>query len=465
MPLPKIFFINANVIDWLKEGHEIKAHALFSDLPYHLRSMFLRFGKVGAKPPKIQDDGSFARAAAGFMGKQWDTDFAYKIATWKLFQKNLHPGAFCVTYSHARQFDLLLHAQRQAGMIVNPAFFVNGTFYELPNVSAWTYASGKPTGTKVSTFLEGSTGKWAGYQYGSPIKPAWEPICWTQAPYPANRKVYEVIDETGAGALNIEGGKAFKNNNKFPDTYLPVHHPLCRYRGIAKVKNKSGSVEEDPNAQGHVNTYEGETGTSGYEQPEYIDVPQYDCHPDCQCRGWPPERLAYFFQGDWNFEAIERILAMNPVFYHGKVTKKERNAFLEHLPDLVRQRANPGGYAATDPKWMDVITKNNHPTLKPIKLNYYLASLILPPVEYAPRILIIPCSGVGSEIIGAALAGWDIIIAIEIGRDYHDLSRHRVAGWMNLIRYGNIDVDNIIATAFAEDSFLKETVGGQLSMF
>ena len=193
-----------------------------------------------------------------------------------------------------------------------------------------------------------------------------------------------------------------------------------------------------------------------------MEAPNYECHPDCEFKDWDKERLAYFYQVDWNFEVIEQLLVKSPVFYTGKATKAERNAFLDHLPDLVRQRANTGGYAATDPKWMNTIAKNNHPTLKPIKLTYYLASLLLPPVEYYPRIIVVPCSGVGSEVIGCLLAGWDYVIGIEIKSNYAELSQHRIAGWWNLIRYGNLDVDNIIATAFADDSFVAKKQAGQL---
>jgi hypothetical protein len=37
----------------------------------------------------------------------------------------------------------------------------------------------------------------------------------------------------------------------------------------------------------------------------------------------------------------------------------------------------------------------------------------LPPEEYAPRRILVPFSGVGSEMIGAALAGWEQIVGIE----------------------------------------------------
>lgn len=56
-----------------------------------------------------------------------------------------------------------------------------------------------------------------------------------------------------------------------------------------------------------------------------------------------------------------------------------------------------------------------HPCMKPLALCEYLARLILPPVrrDGAPRRLLVPFSGSGSEMIGALRAGWDEVVGIE----------------------------------------------------
>jgi len=65
---------------------------------------------------------------------------------------------------------------------------------------------------------------------------------------------------------------------------------------------------------------------------------------------------------------------------------------------------------------------NTHPTVKPLALNEYLARLILPPTLDI-RILI-PFSG--SEIIGAAQAGWDTIVAVEREKKYNIIAKRRL---------------------------------------
>ena len=58
-------------------------------------------------------------------------------------------------------------------------------------------------------------------------------------------------------------------------------------------------------------------------------------------------------------------------------------------------------------------TVNDHPTLKPIALAEYLATLLLPLERETPRRLLTPFSGAGSEMIGALRAGWESVVGIE----------------------------------------------------
>jgi site-specific DNA-methyltransferase (adenine-specific) len=73
--------------------------------------------------------------------------------------------------------------------------------------------------------------------------------------------------------------------------------------------------------------------------------------------------------------------------------------------------------------------RNSHPTVKPIKLTQWLATLLLPPAAYAPRRLLVPFCGSGSEGIGALLAGWEEIVMIDSDQSYVDIARTRVAYW------------------------------------
>lgn len=71
---------------------------------------------------------------------------------------------------------------------------------------------------------------------------------------------------------------------------------------------------------------------------------------------------------------------------------------------------------------------SDHPTMKPIDLTRYLARLILPPQRETPRRLLVPFAGVGSEMIGAILAGWDGVVGIEKDEAYAAKARERIVG-------------------------------------
>ena len=90
-------------------------------------------------------------------------------------------------------------------------------------------------------------------------------------------------------------------------------------------------------------------------------------------------------------------------FYCSKASQKERGAGLEG--------------------------KNTHPTVKPVDLNKWLASLLLPPSSVQNRRLLIPFSGSGSEMIGAMLAGWDEVVGIEMNAEYCKIAEQRIQHW------------------------------------
>ena len=70
--------------------------------------------------------------------------------------------------------------------------------------------------------------------------------------------------------------------------------------------------------------------------------------------------------------------------------------------------------------------------MKPLDLTRYLATLLLPPDLYAPRRIFIPFAGVGSEMIGACLAGWDEVTGVEFDTEngYIDMAKKRLEHWV-----------------------------------
>ena len=65
----------------------------------------------------------------------------------------------------------------------------------------------------------------------------------------------------------------------------------------------------------------------------------------------------------------------------------------------------------------------------------WLATLLLPPEEYAPRRILIPFCGTMSEGIGAHLAGWEEVVGIEQDEGYCKIGDAR---WKHWTRQGKL---------------------------
>lgn len=75
--------------------------AVITDPPYHFDTIVARFGGADAAPAKSNGEtGVFARASAGFMGKDWDGgDIAFRPETWAKVLRVLKPGGHLAAFS------------------------------------------------------------------------------------------------------------------------------------------------------------------------------------------------------------------------------------------------------------------------------------------------------------------------------------------------------------------------------
>jgi len=323
--------------------------------------------------------------------------------------------------------------------------------------------------TKPATSLAQA---WEGHRYGlQALKPCLEPIVVAQKPYEG--KPVECITETGAGALWIEGGRVSTNdtvgangywgftpetgwndNNvpsrkvsdfehnrgRWPPNLALAHHPDCVRVGTKRVSgDKRGNCSGK--REGGFANVGADKGSSEPNARVYGDesAPDYQCVEGCPVKaleeqsgdrtsgGYPAEGLQRVWNGIYgrpnktgpanigksigtaarfypNFDyALEKLEEAESFFYSPKAGRKERDAGLD--------------------------SRNPHPTCKPIALNQWLATLLLPPSDYAPRRLLVPFAGVASEMIGALLAGWDSITGIETDPSYCAIGKARLVWW------------------------------------
>jgi len=207
---------------------------------------------------------------------------------------------------------------------------------------------------------------------------------------------------------------------RWPANLVLQHTPECKQVGVKKVK---GGTPKDARGKETPGTDSMFGGTGGVGQAGFADdegfeiVEEWSCHSSCPVQklnkqtgpmraGPRPTGGAqrFFFNSNWNAEVQEGIFMTDSVNYCSKAGRKERDAGLDE--------------------------RCTHPTMKPIKLCKWLASLLLPPEQYAPRKLLVPFAGVGSEMIGGVLAGWDQIVGVEYEDEYVWDAEQRLDYWL-----------------------------------
>lgn len=486
----KIKIINKTVEQFCKEYTGEKFHALLCDPPYEL----------------------------GFMGKHWDrSGIVFKPETWAMLAQHLHPGAFGFSFASSRGWHRLACAIEDAGNVFHPSVFMAG----------WGFGSGFPKATRIDTQIEkamgvkpkiigkqGSNGyksgggskkmgvssnytasaftgnkiiastdnskTWQSHRYGlQALKPALEPIlCW-QKPYEG--KAVDCITKTGAGALNVDEGRVGK----------PFDGKRPLYKLTSKgAKGGAWSNKEAPKMQ----RLDGEAygNPLGRWPANLVLSHSPDCTPEKCVEGCAVKKInedisltadkeyndrsKFFMNIGWYHEVLEQIANADPIKYQAKAGRSEREAGCNNLP-LVKfaqgnqaiaeiKRGKEEHRASIGLNTIETVS-NNHPTVKPISLTQYLATLLLPPVEYSPRRILIPFSGSGSEIIGAMLAGWDEIVAVEMEPEYVEIAQARVAWWQNIYeKLGAQGVKDILEKfAKEEPEEVREAKKKQMDLF
>ena len=425
----KYTIFNEDAVKWANEYRGEKFHALLADTPYHLQSIVKRFGGKSSAPVQFGTDGVFSRSSKGFMGQQWDGgDVAFQPETWKAFGNVLYDGAFGMAFSASRNWHRMAVAIEDAGFIIHPTMFF-----------LWCQGQGFPKATRVKGHEE-----FDGHRYGAQaLKPAVEPIIIFQKPY--NGKPVENIIATGAGALNIDGGRIPTDDeyviNRFDDGMKPFgngagHKFSSIHVPQSNPKNRQGVVGSD-------------LGISGADIDKFQQAQRDSVENMVSMGRWPTNLVLDEGSADamdeqeggasrYFYTVQSQIDEADPFLYCKKVSPKERDAGLDELPNK-RYGVSGGsqgaiargeGYGNKDSVGYDRVrnVKNCHPTLKPIQLAKHLATLLLPPASYAPRRLFVPFSGVASEMIGGLLAGWDEVVGVEFDTEngYIEIAEKRL---------------------------------------
>jgi site-specific DNA-methyltransferase (adenine-specific) len=304
---------------------------------------------------------------------------------------------------------------------------------------AWSFGSGFPKATRVNGATE-----FEGHRYGrQALKPAIEPILVFQKPYKG--RPVDCITETGAGALWVDGGRVGTSDNLGREL---ITNPM-RSWSIAKYEQGDRPNIYYQEKESEIIRYGSEEGKGRWPANLVLQhSPGCECAPqngketiaDWRCVAGCPTKLfsedsARFFQ-----QVSTRLDEADPLYYCAKASRGEREAGLAGFDDRVAGGLEASRQSNPDHRLKDlrlgdeyerpiVKRRNGHPTVKPLDLTTYLATLLLPPEQYAPRRILVPFAGVASEMIGAWRAGWDEIVGIELSEEYCEIGRARLEHW------------------------------------
>lgn len=345
----------------------------------------------------------------GFMGKSWDSSgIAFDKDMWADLFKLVKPGGHLLAFSGSRTYHRMAVAIEDAG-------------FEIRDMIEWVYGSGFPKSLNIgkavdklqgnerekvqdpeaarrnktvskfantygdiedkTDFVTKGTSEWEGY--GTALKPAHEPCVLARKPLEGT--VANNVLKHGTGGLNIDG---------------------------TRVEGKPWASVA-PNKGGRSGGVMGKQTT----------------HP-----GGEPNTLGRF-PANLIHDGSDEVEAVFPnnnsrFFYCSKASKSERNAGLEGFEEKLTPKMDGGEFInpMTGVSSKQTMRQNHHPTVKPLTLTKYLATLIKPPTGGR---LLVPFSGSGSEMIGALQAGWGYVEGVELTEEYIPIAEARLAHWID----------------------------------
>ena len=364
----------------------------------------------------------------GFMGKSWDASgIAFDKKTWELAFQLLKPGGYLLAFSASRNYHRMAVAVEDAG-------------FEIRDQIMWIYGSGFPKSLNIGMgvdkkqgnervtvgertrnvkpfdddngwnsnnttgnhiYTKGNT-EWEGW--GTALKPAHEPIVMARKPLEGT--VVDNVLEHGVGGINIDEcrvGKeileeqiAGRSNKIGTFERKNMITPKREGRYPANVMHDGSDVVNDifPNSKGssgNGNAKVGETSKGA--------IPLR--------RGEAP---LYNDEG-----------SASRYFYCPKTAKSERNQGLVEFDD--KQYSHDGRKKSIENPYQrnKSISKNSHPTVKPVELMKYLCRLVTP----KGGTVLDPFMGSGSTGMAAKDEGFDFI-GIEREKEYFEISEQRI---------------------------------------
>lgn len=469
----KARLVHGDVLEWAANYKGPQFHALLCDPPYELAFMGKNWDKSGIAFSSDTWRLLAQHLLPGAFGMVFASARGYHRVACALENAGLeiYPSIFGFCFGSGfpkatridTQIDKKANVERE----------------KIGKKKLWGHNAGSGAGSYSKNAYEGKIGivrfeditepatdlakSWEKYRYGKQsLKPALEPIIVFQKPYEG--KPLDSITKHGSGALNIDDGRISTSESLNGGAYIKQGNRQAQ-SGDLRIGAALGMFQP------------GKTAETSYVQPQgrwpanfYVDeeaAKRLDKQSGNRPAGYangnakvgllsngitPLRRGNLISRNDsggasrFFFNVESQIDESDPVFYTSKVSKKERNAGCESLVaknvlgyELDHDKPYKSG-KRNDNNLLQLtmmmtgkppaMQKNTHPTLKPLSLCKWLATLLFPPGMYSPRRLLVPFSGTSSEMIGALQAGWDRVLGIEQEEEYIQIAKKRISYWI-----------------------------------
>ncbi len=481
--------VNKDSLEFLKTFDDFTFDINYSDPPYALGS------EVIIKPNGKVD----YKKANDFMNK-WEMPTGEYWEQWfKEAYRTLKHGGYCIMFGMDRQLLLFKYYANLAGFEEQQSLY-------------WYFISNFPKATDLSKMIDKNAGaerniigtkiseggrsgntsgienfnkeidittpstdlakKYDGYKYSiSPLKQTNETIMIFRKPYKSGSCLHDTLafengdNECRCGALNINGNRVETLESDKYDLESRGVSRQIRENEHTMMKSftdekKQGVVESgrypsqtfcDSNTAEVLDKQSGikTSRPNKVEVEEKLDKGMWE--DDFGYKNRMPSDYTDIggcskILHKCDFEENEHDL----YFYNPKVSKSERNAGCDGEE---QQYSHDGRNKEIENPYQrnKSVAINNHPTLKPIKLNERILKLFKTPNEQK---IIYPFAGSGSEIIGGIKAGFINWVGCEISPDYVEIAKARIDYWSNKFDGG---LDEIVVE--------KEIDESQVSLF
>lgn len=382
----------------------------------------------------------------GFMGKSWDsTGIANDATMWAECLRVLKPGGHLLAFSGTRTYHRMASAIEDAG-------------FEVRDMIEWVYGSGFPKslnigkavdklrgnerdvvgsyivpdikGDAYGTMNEKQGGSYKNIEvnltkgtseyegWGTQLKPAHEPICMARKPL-SEKSIAENCLKWGTGGINIDASRV-SGEYKWRASDSKIDGDIFKQGSFGEKPNELGRFPANLIHDGsdEVVACFPETKSGKDRNPAKVSASGFTGN------GIRTEAVNYGGEG-----SAARFF--KSIIYQAKASKAERNKGCDGLEE--KQFGFSGGangainreenYEEAQGIGLNRVgnMKNNHPTVKPIKLMEYLITMVTP----ENGTVLEPFMGSGTTGVAAVNLNRSFI-GIEMDEHYFEIAENRI---------------------------------------